>query len=220
MSRYLRLISVAILLICLSLPLRAFAHEEVISGSYRLEVGWMNEPVIVGQANALFLFIEPVEVAAEEEHTEEAAEGEEHTEEETEQSEGEAPHTGGVEGAAATLEFTIEYGGVSQSYPLRPVSDQPGQYTADFIPTREGQYTFRFSGTIEGETVDVEAQVEEVEAVGNLAFPEPLPSSTELTTQLAEAQSQAQTAQTIAIVAAVLGLLGLGVGGYSLVSRR
>jgi hypothetical protein len=189
-------------------PLHASAHEGVEAGSYVLTIGWNDEPVIVGQPNGLYLFIAPKE-------------GEDHSEEEghSEGEEGEAHHEG-VTAAEGTLEFTVKYGSASQSYDLRPVSGEPGRYTATFIPTREGQYTFQFTGAINGEAVELAFEPEEVEAPGKLAFPEAPPSTIDLLAQLSSAQSQARTAQMIGVVGVILGLIGTGIGVYSLTRKR
>jgi hypothetical protein len=183
------------------LPLSASAHEGVEAGNYLLTIGWINEPVIVGQPNGLDLFIVPKES----EHTE----GETHTE-------GDAHAADGVTGAEATLKFTVTYGGVSQDYDILPVNGEPGRYRANLLPTREGQFTFKFTGTINGEAVDVTFEPEEVAAAGRLAFPEAVVASADLASQIAALRSQVQTAQIIAIVGALLGLAGLGVGVFSL----
>lgn len=177
------------------LPQSVSAHEGVEAGSYLLTIGWANEPVIVGQPNALDLFIAPKESG---EHTD-----------------GDAPAEG-VPGAEATLKFTVTYGGVSRSYDILPVDGEPGHYIATLIPTREGQYTFKFTGAIDGEAVDVTFEPEEVGAAGKLAFPEAAASPADLAAQIARLRSQAQTTQIIAIVSVVLGLAGLGLGLFSL----
>jgi hypothetical protein len=201
MSRtFLRALSAAILFGSLFLlPLTASAHEGVEAGSYVLTIGWISEPVVVGQPNGLDLFIAPKE------------DGDEHTE-----GEEDPAHHAGVAGAETTLKFTVEYGSVSQSYDLLPVNGEPGRYTAPLIPTREGQYTFKFTGAINGEPVDVTFEPEEVGAAGRLAFPEAMASPAELAAQLASLRAQLQTAQLIAIVGAILGLLGLGLSVFSL----
>lgn len=194
------LIGLTLLAFCL-IPLTASAHEQVTVGSYTLEIGWINEPIIVGERNGLYLFITP---AAEGDHAEETSQN---------------SQAAGVTGVEATLEFAVEYGGVRKTYPLRPILSSPGQYTADLIPTREGQYTFIFSGSINGEAIELEFEPEEVEPVGDLAFPEALPSSAQLMAQLAAVKAQANTSQMIAMGGVVLGLIGAGLGVYGLVKK-
>ncbi len=205
-----RALAVFTLLAVWLIPLTTSAHEEVAVGSYRFEIGWINEPVIVGERNGLYLFITP---ANESDHAEETSEHD-HAEETNQNSQ-----AAGVTGAEATLEFAVEYGGIRKTYPLRPVPSTPGQYTADLFPTREGQYTFIFSGSINGEAIDLKFEPEEVETADKLAFPEPIPSNAELTAQLAATQAQASTIQIIAIVGVVLGLIGMGLGVYGMVKK-
>jgi len=209
-----------ILLVVWLIPLAAAAHEEVIVGSYKFEIGWLNEPVLVGQPNSLYLFIT---AAGESEHavdTSQADHAEETDEHDHVEEMSDDSQTTEITGAEATLNFAVEYGSIRQTYTLRPVVGRPGQYAADFIPTREGQYTFLFSGTLNGEAIELKFEPEEVETAGKLAFPEPLPSSAELTTRLAVVQAQASTAQILAIVGVVFGLIGTGFGVYSLVKNR
>jgi hypothetical protein len=210
---------VFILLLVLGLvPLTASAHEEVTAGSYVLEVGWIKEPVLVGQPNGLDLFISQANPAAtgDSDQAGDQADPAEHSHAE---GTGEAVPAAGVTGAADSLKFTVEYGGVEHTYALQPVLAEPGHYTADLIPTRAGQYTFHFFGNINGEAVDLKVEPEEVMEASSLAFPEPVPSAADLAGQLAAAQRQARTAQMIAIVGLVLGLVGAGLGVYGLRRR-
>jgi len=198
----LRVLAALILLALLIAPLTAYAHEEVEVGNYVFEIGWKNEPVIDGQSNGLYLFITPKA--------------------ESGGSEGEEGHHAaeGVTGAESTLNFTIEYGGISQSYDLRPVTDQAGVYTADLIPTREGQYTFRFTGAINNEAIDVTFEPEEVEAAGKIAFPEAPPSVSAIADELATVKAQAGTAQIMGVIGIVVGLVGAGIGVYGLIRKK
>lgn len=184
-------LSVFVLLGLLLVPLAASAHTEVESGSYKLEIGWVNEPVIVGERNSLELFVAPKDKPEE-----------------------------GVADLESALTFTVEYGSASQAYDLQPLEGEPGHYIAPFVPTREGKYTFHITGAINNEAVDVKVQPEEVIAAGKLAFPEAQPSAADLTAQLAAAKSQTGTAQTIAIVGVVLGLIGTGLGAYGLTKKK
>ena len=140
-------------------PLAAWAHEEVESGDYIFEIGWLSEPVVVGERNGLELFVAP-------------------------RDDPEA----GVEGIT-TLQFTIEYGNASRTYELVLVEGEPGRYTASFIPSREGLYTCRLTGTIEGQAIDVAADPEEVVSAGELAFPPVVDLNSQVSTALDQAST-------------------------------
>jgi hypothetical protein len=212
-SRLLERVFIVLALLTLWLiPLTASAHEKVNAGSYHLEVGWVKEPVIVGERNGLDLFIaqsagEQVQATATTEHDHDA-------------DTTEASQEAGVTGAESTLKFTVEYGSASQSYDLVPVEDKPGYYTADFIPTREGQYTFHLTGAINGEAVEVKVEPEEVVSAGKLAFPEPLESPGNSTGPRTAALNGGRTTQIIAIGGLLLGLIGTGLGVFSLMKKK
>jgi len=194
MSRFpfvVRVLGALALFATLLVPLTASAHEAVACGTYTCEIGWTNEPVIVGQPNSLELFIAPSDNPEE-----------------------------GVAEVATTLKFTVEYGGQSQAYDLVPAEEKAGAYTARFIPTRAGQYTFHLTGTIKDEAIDVKVEPEEVVTAGQFAFPEALPSVRELSDQLTAAQAQARAAQSLAIVGVVLGALGLGLGAWAVLKKK
>jgi hypothetical protein len=134
-------------------PVAAWAHGEIESGSYIFEIGWIVEPVVVGERNGVDLFVA---------HHDDRQVG--------------IPDL-------TTLQFTVEYGRASQAYELVPDQDSPGRYTAEFIPTVEGQYTFRLSGTIEDEAVDVTFEPEEVVAASGLEFPGAASPTTDASTR-------------------------------------
>jgi hypothetical protein len=163
-------------------PLVALAHEEVDSGDYHFEIGWVYEPVILGERNGLDLFV----------------------------SAKDNPEEGLAD--ISTMTFTVEYGGVDKPYDIVPVEGEDGHYTASFVPTREGQYTFHITGSIEGETIDVSVEPEEVVTADTVAFPEALPSTAEMAARVDAAEARARTSQTIAIVGVALGIIGIGFG--------
>jgi len=179
------------LAVVLAVPLTALAHVGVDSGNYHFEIGWTNEPVIVGERNALDLFVAPKDKPDQ-----------------------------GLADVESALTFTVEYGGVSQAYDLVPVENEPGHYTAVFIPTRLGQYTFHLAGRINADAVDVSVKPEAVVTAGRLDFPEPQPAVTDLQAQVAAAQSQTNTALVLAGVALALGLGGLGVAVLAMLRKK
>jgi hypothetical protein len=157
-------------------PVTAWAHESVESGSYVLEVGWLQEPVIVGERNGLDLFVAPKD----------------------------SPEDGIAD--ITTLQFTVEYGSASQTYDLEPAEEDPGHYSAAFIPTVEGQYTFHLTGTINDEAVDVSVDPEEVVGPGGLMFP--------------SAATSGGGNQSLTWIALVLGAGGLILGGIAFLRKR
>lgn len=184
------------LLVSLLTPLAASAHEEVIVGDYTLEIGWLLEPVLLGETNAVFLSVVNTE-------TEEPVEGLNTLQV--------AVTTGGE---IRELELR----------PLG--ENAPGQYAADFIPTVRGVYTVKLTGKIEEQDVNLEQEIEEVGLAEDYQFPITLPSLpemnkqiTDLTSQLAEAQSRANTAQTLALAGIGVGVVGAGLGVYGLMKK-
>jgi hypothetical protein len=61
-----------------------------------------------------------------------------------------------VEGLEASLQAEVTHipTGVSKTLTLRTIFNDPGQYTADLIPTAPGVYQFRMFGAIEDLAVD------------------------------------------------------------------
>src|SRR5262249_26345369 len=117
----------------------------------------------------------------------------------------------------------------------------PGHYTADLIPTAPGQYRFRFFGSLAETAVNATfnsraggGQFDDVESSADLQFPERLPALREMQSAVRGIQQTAQqaqdaalaaqagrtSAQTFAIVGAVLGALGLATGVGAVVASR
>ena len=121
----------------------AFAHEGVTVGDYEIEIGWVNEPPIVGQQNALVVNVSNT-------------------------SSGEAQP---VEDVSA-LTVTISYGGQSKTLTLQPLGeDTPGQFAAPLIPTVAGEYTVTLGGKLGDTDVSAEIHPEEVASADVLQFP-------------------------------------------------
>jgi hypothetical protein len=173
-------IGFTVLLALLLIPLTASAHEQVESGNYVFEVGWLQEPVIVGERNGLELFVASKD----------------------------APEEGIAD--ITTLQFTVEYGSASQNYDILPAEDDPGHYSAAFIPMVEGQYTFHLTGTVNDEPVDVSVEPEEVVPAGNLAFPSAAGTTS----------ASGGSAQTLALYALGLGAAALVLSGLALLRRK
>lgn len=217
MQRVLRLLaSAGMLALLLLLPAAAAsAHGDEEVGDHTIALGFQTEPAFAGQPNA-------VEVAV---------------------TRGGEPV---ADIAAGDLTVDVSLGDQQTTFELAP-SIEPGVSTAPFIPSEPGAYTFYVYGDIDGEPVDIEMTAgpdtfSEVLDPAEASFPATSgPSGDDLTaavaasTQraddakaaadragaaLAAADDSASTAMTVAIVALVLGALGVGVGGLALVRAR
>jgi hypothetical protein len=192
----------------------ALAHEHRNVGSYSLVVGFGDEPAYVGQPNSVQILV----------------------------SQNEKPVTelGGSLKAEVTfgdnqpLDLDVE--------PFFEVGEfgTPGDYRAWFIPTAAGQYTVHVTGSIHGTKLDETATsgpttFSDVETGTDLEYPAEQPTTTELNQKLdrelprlndaitrasADASNDASSARTLAILAIIVGALGVVVGGAAIVFAR
>jgi len=119
----------------------ALAHESITVGDYTLELGWLSEPPVVGQHNAIVMHVsrtsdeQPVEDISSLTLT---------------------ISYGGQE-KNLTLEPADEH--------------SPGEYMAPILPTVAGQYTLKLGGALDNTAVDAEVEPEEVQPADTLQFP-------------------------------------------------
>ena len=177
-------------ILLLALPLVALAHEEVVVGPYTLEIGWVDEPPLAGLKNAVSIRILKTD-------------------------------SGEPVEDVNTLEVTVSAGDKDLKLELHPAGEhQPGQYAADFIPTRRGTYTLKLSGKIEDTEVNTSVDIEEVADATRLQFPEPLPDAQALNQAVSRAEAAANSANTTALIAIALGVLGVLLGGSAALRGR
>lgn len=133
----------AVLILLLLIVLPASAHTLVSVGKYTLEVGWVDEPPVVGQRNALVVNVSSSDGSVK-------------------------PQDIAVTG----LKVTVAYGGESKALTLQPLGeDTPGQYIAPLLPTRPGKYTVQLGGKLGDTDVNASVQPEEVLEASSLEFP-------------------------------------------------
>ncbi len=137
-----------VLVIALALFATVAAHEgrEVADGKYEIVFGWRVEPAYTTLLNGPELEI--------------STHGDEQP----------------VEGLDETLQLEVSYGGKSKVLKLRAVSDAPGSYTTDLIPTQPGDYSFHLTGTIGDATIDEvfdssKGEFSTVEPITDIQFP-------------------------------------------------
>lgn len=117
------------------------AHETVTVGDYEIEVGWLSEPPIVGEKNAIFLNI-------------------------TETSSG-AP-VEDVSSLTVTLSYGGQRK-ILVLQPLG--EDTPGQFMSPILPTVAGEYEVIFGGILGDTAVEADTHLDEVQPIDVLAFP-------------------------------------------------
>ena len=119
----------------------AFAHESITVGDYTLEIGWLSEPPIVGQQNAIVV---NVSTTSDEQPVEDVS-----------------ALTVTVSYGGQNKTLTLQ--------PLG--EETPGQFVAPILPTVPGQYTVSLGGKLGNTDVTADVQPEEVQAADVLQFP-------------------------------------------------
>jgi hypothetical protein len=198
-------------------PTPALAHEERDVGRYSFAVGFGSEPAYAGQTNSVQLLLSD-------------ASGKPVTE------------------LRPGLKVAVTFGEQTQSFPIQPNFEVgefgiPGDYRAWFIPTRPGQYSFHFTGKVNGQPVDETftsgpKTFDDVDDPTSVEFPVKDPTVGQLAERVdrevprlessigssraaaSAASDDASTAMSFAIVALVVGGVGLAVGIVSLVRGR
>ncbi len=181
-------------------PSEISAHEgrTTPSGNYTMTVGFLNEPAYLGLENGLYLNVVQIGGANDP-----------------------------VQDLQETLQAEVIFGGDTRPLTLAPIPDAPGQYVASFIPTRTGDYTFRVTGTIVDETVSEEFRsspdtFDSVQPATLVQFPDPVPTGSDLTAALSNAEDDAAGAQTLAYVGIGVGIVGvvIALATLALVARK
>ena len=121
----------------------ALAHEHITIGDYELEIGWVDEPPVVGQKNGILVIV-------------------------MDTSSGEAQPIEDI----SSLEVSVSYGGQTKELTLQPLGeDTPGQFMAPIVATVPGQYMVILGGMLGETALDEQVEPEEVASADTLQFP-------------------------------------------------
>ena len=122
----------------------AYAHTTIQVDPYEIEVGWQDEPPVVGILNAITIDVrEPGSV--------------------------EGVSTG-ITNAFKKLEASVVSGGASKVLDVN-ADPRPGHYYAKIIPTKTGSLQLKLKGEINGVQIDTVIPIEDVESTSVLDFP-------------------------------------------------
>lgn len=130
----------ALLMVLLTFGI-ALAHTGVKAGNYEIEVGWVDEPAVVGQRNAIVVNVSDTTAA----------------DKEVDISKLLVTITYGGQTKSLALQPLGE--------------DSKNQYIAPIIPTVAGEYTVQLRGKLGDTDVNADVAVEEVAAADILSFP-------------------------------------------------
>ncbi|MGB1378135.1 MAG: hypothetical protein ACPHDW_02300 [Nitrosopumilus sp.] len=104
-------------------------------GDYRIEIGWMNEPVVSGETNALELYVSPLTACPDIPTLLECANSQE--------------FENGIDGLRKMLKVQFVYDKTETiTLPLTADHDVPGKYYAFITPTISGYYQANLIGKI------------------------------------------------------------------------
>jgi hypothetical protein len=196
----LALVAVLATAILVGLAQPASAHEQRKVGQLNFVVGFGEEPAYAGLPNSVELTLSDAK---------------------------DKPITDLAEGA---LSVDVMFGDQTTKLGMEPsfvvgVFGEPGEYGANFVPSRPGQYKFHFTGTVAGQQIDETftsgpETFNDVEDAGEQMFPVQDPSTGQLAERLerevarlesANNSSSDGTARALAIAGIVVAIAAVAV---------
>ena len=138
-----------------------FTHAHTVDavGEYRVEIGWMNEPVVSGETNAIEFYVSPLITCPEIPEPIKCAESQE--------------FQNGIEGLKETVKMQLIFKDENITLPLSPDHDIPGKYYAFVNPTVSGFYQANMLGQIENTSISLSMHPPKVAERAYIEFPEP-----------------------------------------------
>ena len=130
----------------------AYAHTIDSVGDYIIEIGWMNEPVVSGETNAIEFYVSPLEPGIELENQ---------------------VFQNGISGLKNTVKIKLLFKDENIILPLSPDHDIPGKYYAFVNPTVSGFYQANILGTIVDTPISLSMHPPKVAERSYIEFPEP-----------------------------------------------
>jgi len=122
----------------------AYAHTTIQIDPYEIEVGWQDEPPVVGILNAITIEIrEPGDVEG---------------------------VSMGITSAFKNLQASVVSGGASKVLDINS-DPRPGHYYAKIIPTKTGSLELKLEGEVNGVKINDVIPIEDVESTSVLDFP-------------------------------------------------
>ena len=203
---------ILLLLVVPGLVLTADAHTIDSVGEYRVEIGWMNEPVVSGETNAIELYVSPLKSGLELE---------------------EQVFENGIADLKKTIKLQLIYKEDSITLPFSPDHNIPGKYYAFVNPTVSGFYQANVLGDIEGTPISLSMHPPKVGERAYIEFPEPsdltltqiIDGHTALIADINDLKDSVKAVEEskqmdIGYVGIVVGVIGIGIAVISLARSR
>lgn len=207
----------------------ASAHERRQVGDLWMVVGWKVEPALNNEPNSLDLRVYRLKPG-----TDPAAQT--------------AADRLPILGLEKTLKAELSFGDKKTELVVKSRFNDPGAYDGIVVPNTVGDYTFRIYGTIEGTNVDqkftsADKKFGAIEDTVPISFPAKAQSVNDVLVKLEDLQKSVDankaavdalkaapaaassesdsdsSANTLAVIALIVGVLGVGVGGYAIVKK-
>ena len=140
------------MLIIPSLAGIAYGHTIDSVGDYRVEIGWMNEPVVSGETNAVEFYVSPLKPGIELENQ---------------------VFQNGISGLKNTVKIKLLFKDENIILPLSPDHNIPGKYYAFVNPTVSGFYQANILGIIVDTPISLSMHPPKVAERSYIEFPEP-----------------------------------------------
>ena len=137
----------------------AYGHTVDAVGEYRVEIGWMNEPVVSGETNALELYVNPLIPCSDISIPLECANSQE--------------FQNGIEGLRKLLKIQFVYDKTQTiTLPLVADHDVPGKYYAFITPTVSGYFQANLIGKILDTPINLSMHPPPIAERSYIEFPE------------------------------------------------
>lgn len=136
----------------------AYGHTIDAVGEYRLEIGWMNEPVVSGETNGIELYVSPLTPCPEIPEQIKCAESQ--------------SFQNGVPNLDKTLKMQLVLKDQKITLPLKEDHNIPGKYYAFVNPTVSGYYQANVLGKIEETSISLSMHPPKVDERAYIEFPE------------------------------------------------
>ena len=138
----------------------AYAHTvDSIDNKIRIEIGWMNEPVVSGETNGIEFLFSHLTPCPEDLESTKCAESQEFQD--------------GIAGLKKTVKVKLLYKDETITLPLAPDHDVVGKYYAFVNPTVAGFYQANMLGMIEDTPISLSMHPPKVNEREWIEFPEP-----------------------------------------------